>query len=130
MSIESVRRRVAAATSWPWAESPGGIYGVVVSPGLTNGNRAIDAAYGGRVVGESMTVADADLIAHAPTDLALLLAVAEVMKGQDHRQCSSPDAACAVCDAYSCEASPHCHLCGALWPCPSTLALDALEAAE
>ncbi len=99
MSIESVRRRLGAATSGPcrW-----------------------------RVP----TLRSCALLFHAPTDLALLLAVAEVMKGQDHRQCSSPDAACAVCDAYSCEASPHCHFCGALWPCPSTLALDALEAAE
>ena len=130
MSIESVRRRVAAATSWPWAESPGGIYGVVVSPGLTNGNRAIDAAYGGRVVGESMTVADADLIAHAPTDLALLLAVAEVMKAQDHQECSGSNLECRMCYLPRSNASwTHCR-CGEWWPCPSKLALNALDAAE
>ena len=68
-------------------------------------------------------------VASAPTDLALLLAVAEVVREQCHQECGG--AGCEVCNSYSRDSYySHCRACGALWPCPSKLALDALEAAE
>ena len=72
-----------------------------------------------------------DLIAHASTDLALLLAVAEVVKRQDHQECNGSNLECPTCHLPRSNASwTHCRRCGALWPCPSKMALDALEAAE
>lgn len=67
------------------------------------------------------------LIAHAPTDLRLLLDVVEAAQAQGHRRC--------VGDCRGCSEGewpyPHCVVCGddSGWPCPTKAALDALEAA-
>ena len=130
MSIESIHQRLDAGTPGPWADALGPLFGAVVCPGLSNDSEYTDVVYGGRVVCESIGTADAALVAHAPTDLALLLAVAEVMKAQDHQECSGSNLECRMCYLPRSNASwTHCR-CGEWWPCPSKLALNALEAAD
>ncbi len=80
MSIESIHQRLDAGTPGPWADALGPLFGAVVCPGLSNDSEYTDVVYGGRVVCESIGTADAALVAHAPTDLALLLEVAEAAR--------------------------------------------------
>ena len=77
MSVKSVRARLAAATPGTWyVHDVHSIYNAI----------CIDGSDGRcwRVVSQSgMGDADADLIAHAPADLTLALAVIEAVRASD-----------------------------------------------
>ncbi len=76
MSIESVRKRLAEATPGPWAWAAGGGTAFVQtknpSPVYPRNIAVLSPS--------DRDLKDSWLIAHAPTDLALLLAVAEAAK--------------------------------------------------
>jgi len=85
--LDEIKARLAAATPAPWVPSKN--YGGVVNPELETecgcdhgpdkpmGERTCTEVYGGRLVCESCLRPDAELIAHAPADIATLLRVAE-----------------------------------------------------
>ena len=126
MSIESIHQRLDAGTPKPWRVSPRP--GTQLVAHWIDDGRQYELFRSDRA--DPNEAANVDLVAHASTDLALLLAVAEVVKAQDHQECGGNDLGCRVCYSHRVDASwTHCH-CGALWPCPSKLALDALDAAE
>ncbi len=78
VKIEEIEARLEKATPGPWA--PGKSYAAVVAPAITQicyGDCDCDLtcteAYGGKLIGESFGGADAELVAHAPTDLRELV---------------------------------------------------------
>lgn len=94
MSIESVRKRLAEATPGPWRSHPNPAYGGPLEkappphyirtadsadsgPGDPWGSEGAVVSVEGDECGGVWNKADADLIAHAPTDLRLLLDVVE-----------------------------------------------------
>lgn len=79
MSLESARKRLDAATPGPW-ESRGEQIGNDLHFGPMK-TTYVDTAEGNLFAVSGMPVADADLIAHAPTDLAAALKVIEAAKG-------------------------------------------------
>jgi hypothetical protein len=78
MSIESVRKRLEAATPTEWRAASGRGKLSVVGTIDKNGHSYALAVFS--AVPATHRAADADLTAHAPTDLAVLLAVAEAAK--------------------------------------------------
>lgn len=105
MSAETIRQRLAAATPAPWdaEEGSGTVWAGPAS--------VVQIAYeSGRTKG------DAALIAHAPTDLALLLAAVE--------------AAQVVAERLACNHvfDPECARCE--WLSPLRRALERVEAGE
>jgi hypothetical protein len=78
VSAESIKQRLAAAEPGPWEVMPGTLYG----GGYTVGRRGVAVDdWGTEEYHVKHVLVDnaeeAELIAHAPTDLALLLTVAE-----------------------------------------------------
>lgn len=76
MSIESLKARLAEASPGPWEAEPDDMFLFSITPENDPETR-ID--FGFRPVGEY----NADLIAHAPTDLAAALQVIEAVKQWD-----------------------------------------------
>lgn len=70
--LEEIRKRLEAATPGPWGFVPGQKSMQVYSE--ADGD---DHIYSGEWVAEVGLLADQQLIAHAPSDLALLLAIVE-----------------------------------------------------
>jgi len=83
MSIESIKQRISDATQGPWWQGETtkpvgseGPFGTEIMARLGSHSEEIWVAQ----VNEESPGPDADLIAHAPTDLALLLAVVDAAK--------------------------------------------------
>ena len=125
MSVESIKARLAAATNSPWSEIRMEHLGLsVICNAVMEGDEV--AAYETVMAGTHITAeADADLIAHAPTDLALLLAVVEHAK-RDHyltEHFLRGD------DQYISVPGCACPFGADLLPCPTLDALNELETA-
>ncbi len=79
MNLSEIEERLADATPGPW--TAGKNYAAVIAPaiplvckGECDCNPTCNEMYGGKLIGESIEWADAELIMHAPTDLAELIA--------------------------------------------------------
>lgn len=72
--LDAIRARLAAATPWPWVAEHGA-EGFLV----TDANDMIVADLHRTEDGDPHDVADLDLIANAPTDLAYLLALVDTL---------------------------------------------------
>jgi hypothetical protein len=127
MRLDEIEARIAGATPGVWK-----LWGMAVmadQDGTGNVDTAVDVATTHmRVDGKPRTF-DAQLIAHAPADLAALVAVVRHV-GTLHRAVHRDwvregDRICEECtDAAAYAAgSP-----GVAWPCPTAQALDGLEA--
>ena len=105
MSIESIKARLAAATPGPWEQKwfgTGAERKWSNSPGY--GAVGLPECYGVTATGGSLVVMssewkqghqDVELIAHAPTDLALLLNALQAYHSQHDTECK-----CSACDLY------------------------------
>jgi hypothetical protein len=97
--LSEIEERLANATPGPWVvEGLGdwvGPIGIPVAPDD-----------GG------LTVPDAELIAHAPADLAALVAVVREVEALHRRRVERPNAGCLQC--------------GQIWPCPTAAAVQKL----
>ena len=115
MSAESLRARLAAATPGPWE---GLLVGVVGDE-----ERTYVAPFDNER--QAPKPADADLIAHAPTDLALLLAVFDAAK-------EAIDPGDYLPQHFTYPGDVTCADCFESWPCATErtrLAIAAFEAA-
>ncbi len=79
--LEEIKARLAAATPGPWEESGGTEFGFRIAATERESKRivrelSIASSHGGNV----RAFADAALIAHAPTDLAYLIAEVEWLR--------------------------------------------------
>ena len=78
MNLSEIEERLADATPGPW--TAGKNYAAVIAPaiplvckGECDCNPTCNEMYGGKLIGESIERADAELIMHAPTDLRELI---------------------------------------------------------
>lgn len=78
MNLSEIEERLEKATPGPW--TAGKNYAAVIAPATTlvckgecDCNPTCNEMYGGKLIGESIERADAELIMHAPTDLAALV---------------------------------------------------------
>lgn len=74
LDIEPIKARLAAATPGPWQTI------VTVETDIGTEHLVTEADMDASCIGTSPQAADADLIAHAPTDLAALIAEVERLR--------------------------------------------------
>lgn len=109
--LDKIEERLANATPGPWERDQFGPE--------DDSARFIGSPSTGRiVVFEAATAGNADLIAHAPTDLAALLAVVREVEALHHPLTIGEDTTCFTCR----------NLFGSLvpYPCPTAAAVQKL----
>jgi hypothetical protein len=136
VSTESIAARLAAATPGQWRveecsshhDEPEDV--VIVADNKT----VVSAAWCNDSTADlDITLADADLIAHAPDDLRALLAVAVAAEALRDRMNVPKHLKCRHShdhEGYRCThpTKPHCGGCYEDWPCPEARLLAALDA--
>lgn len=111
--LAEIEARLSAATPGPWIAEYSGEQGNCVIPSDAQSTR--EAVCVTRLYHQQ---ADAELIAHAPADLAALVAVVREVEAL-HR----PDESRGTWDGY-------CRSCGKEWPCPTAAAVQTLGEAS
>jgi hypothetical protein len=124
VSAATIKARLAAATPAPWIAASGKGKVSVVGTKDNNGHSYALAVFS--AVPATHRKGDAELIAHAPTDLALLMAVVEHAK-LDHYL---TEHFLRADDQYVSVPGCACPLGADLHPCPALATLDALEASD
>lgn len=130
--LDEIESRLEAATPGPW-EAYGTVVAAMTGPGDCEGCSGVvggplhePSCLWSEIAGAGE--ADAELIAHAPADLAALLAVVREV-ARLHQPI--PDGMGFIDGSYG-TISPACGTCGAYdeyavpWPCPTARALQAL----
>lgn len=130
-ALNEIEARLAAATPGPWENDGGGEIGQhysrpepyqqIVSTTVSCGSYCLGGSSAGVEHHD-----DAELIAHAPADLAALVAVVREVEGlhQPHAViCLNPSHG-KDCDAMVCDT------CDAPWPCPTAAAIQRLGGAS
>ena len=125
VTIEDIKARLAAATPGPWEMRPDGWQVTSAQCNICGTFHTHQMHDGGRLVSVRPVQPDADLIAHAPTDLARLVAVAEAAAELRGQRAIAPCILAADDEDVYCEAHD---LAG--YPCAAgrlVAALDALD---
>lgn len=107
--LTEIEERLAAATPGPWERDQFG-------PDDDSARFIGSPSTGRIVVFEAATAGNADLIAHAPTDPAALVAVVREVE-KIHRPTTN---------AYHPDDPPCCFEDAEIWPCPTASALQKL----
>lgn len=95
LDLQPIKSRLAAATPGPWWSARGASFGTYFAVAVV-GNNEVRTEQGNQACSDN---ADADLIAHAPTDLAALVAEVERFREAiaEHRQALLPDGTGMAC---------------------------------